>query len=172
MSLWVGSSLPNTFSSLVRLGRHSGVVYPKKKVKIREISVYFDHFCSLCDGQHCSVGLLWGIWIEPSLPNTPMLSVWPENHFEEMVKIWTISFHFDHLQTPCNGQHGSVGLLREIWIESSLPNTHMLSVRPGNHFEVIYLEKMVRVQAISVHFDHFGCSCYGQHCSIELLWGL
>jgi len=82
-------------------------------MKIWTISVNFDHFWSLCDGQHRSVGLLWEIWIEPSLPNTPMLSVWPKNHsgvvhLEKMMKIWTIFVHFDHLLSPCNGQHCSV----------------------------------------------------------------
>jgi len=49
----------------------------------------------------------------------------------------------------------------------------MQSVRPGNHFEVIYLENdMVRVRVILVHLDHFRSSCYGQHCSVGLLWGL
>jgi len=93
--LWSDFSLPNTFSSLVRLG----VVYPKKIVKIRNIFVYFNHFWSLCDGQHCSIGLLWGIWIEPRIPNIPMLLVWPEHHFgvvypEKLMKIWTISVSF------------------------------------------------------------------------------
>jgi len=193
--------------------------FPLRNIRsnIREISVYFDYVWSLCDGQHCSVGFLWEMWIEPSLLNTPMLLVWPENHFgvvypgkmmkiwtisvyfyifevyttgnttylgfcggyglsqvflallcyrlpenhfgdvnfEKMVKIWTISVHFDHLQSPCNGQHCSVGLLWEIWIESCPPNTLMLSVWPRNHFEVIYPEKMVRVRVILVHFDHF-----------------
>ena len=35
---------------------------------MREISVYFDHFWSLCDGQHCSIGLLWGIWMSRVFP--------------------------------------------------------------------------------------------------------
>ena len=89
-------------------------------------------------------------------PNTLILSVRPGNHFEvmyleKMVNIRTISVNFDQLSSPCNGQHCSVGLLGEIRIESCSPTTLMLSVRPGNHFEVIYLEKMVRARAISVH---------------------
>jgi len=97
--------------------RHSHEVsFPKKMVKIREISVYFDHFWSLPDGQHCSVGLLWGIWIEPSFPNNPMLLVWPEIHFgvvypEKMMKTWILSVSCDHLWSLCDGQHCSVGLL-------------------------------------------------------------
>jgi len=127
-------------------------------VKIRQISVYFNHFWSLCDGQHCSVGLLWEIWIEPSLSNTSMLLVWPENHFgvvypEKMMRIWTISVYFDHFWSLCNWQHCSVGLLWRIWIEPSLPNTSMLSVWPENHFGVVYLGKMVQIWTISVHFS-------------------
>jgi len=57
-----------------------------------------------------------------------------------VVKIWAISVHFDHLQSPYNGQHCSVGLLWEIWIESCPPNTPMLLVWPENHFGVSYLE--------------------------------
>jgi len=89
-----------------------------------------------------------GIWIEPSLPNTSILSVWPENHFgveylEKMVKIWTISVHFDNLESPCNWQHCSVRLLGEIWIESSPPYTHSwwLWPRPATHFIKVYANK-------------------------------
>jgi len=171
---WVYSSLPNTSSSLVRLDRHFGDVYPKKMVKIRQISVYFHHFWSLCDGQHCSVGLLWGIWIEPNLLNTHMLLIWPENPLEsypqKMMKIWTISVSFDDFWSLCDGQHCSVRLLWEIWIESYLPDNLMLSVRPENHFEVIYLQKTIKIWTISVSCDHFWSPCNGQHCSVEILW--
>jgi len=37
------------------------IVYLEKIMKIWTISAYFDHFWSLCYGQHCSFGLLWGL---------------------------------------------------------------------------------------------------------------
>jgi len=138
-----GYELSQFFPTLQMLSvwpeNHFGVVYPKKKVKIREISVYFDYFWSICDGLHCSVGLLWEIWIEPSLRKTPMLSVWPENHFgivylQKMVKIWTISVHFDRFWSSCDGKHRSVGLLWGL-IESF--QHHMLLVWLENHMGVV-----------------------------------
>ena len=135
--------------------------------KIREILVYFDHFWTLCDGRYCSVGLSWGIWIEPSLSNTSMLLVWPKNHFgvvypKKMMKIWTISVYFDHFWSLCDGQHCSVGLLWEIWIEPSLPNTPMLSVWP---------EKMMKIWTTSVYlFLSFLKSMRRATLSARLLW--
>jgi len=52
-----------------------------------------------------------------------------------MLKIWAISDYFDHFWSPCNGQHCSVGLLGEIWIELCPPNTLMLSAWLENHIE-------------------------------------
>ena len=76
-----------------------------------------------------------GIWIEPSLPNTPMLLVPPENYFgavnlEEMVKIWAISAHFDDFWSSCCGKHCSVGLWWGYRLESSPSNTLRIFALP------------------------------------------
>jgi len=124
---WVDFSLLNTFSSLVRLGRHFGVVYLMPMVKIREISVYFDHFWSLCNGKHCSVGLLWGIWIEPSLPNAIGWRTTLESY--TLRKWWKFEqIRFILIIFLCNGQYCSVGLLWEIWIESCPSPQHPYAI--------------------------------------------
>jgi len=53
---------------------------PRKLWKLEKFRFFSIIFEASATG-NTDVGLLWGIWIEPSLPNTPMLLIWPENHF-------------------------------------------------------------------------------------------
>ena len=71
--VWVEPS--NILTLLVWPTNHFGDVYPQKIVIIGPITIHFDHFWRLCDGQYCAVGLLWGLKIESSPPNIFMLLV-------------------------------------------------------------------------------------------------
>jgi len=39
------------------------------------------------------------------------------------------------------------------------------------HWSRLPWDKMIKVRAISVHFEQFWSLCYGKHCSVGLLWG-
>jgi len=146
----------------------------EKMIKVRAFLVHIDHFWSLYDGQHSSVGLLWGIWIKPILPNTLMLLVWPEDHFgvvypEKLMKIWAIFVYLDHFWSPYAAQLDFCGRYELIHVP---PPSSCYRFDKRTTLSLTPWEKKIKVRAISVHFDHFWSSCYGKHCSVELLWEL
>jgi len=140
-------------------------------VKIGGISVYFDIFEVYATGNTAQLDFCGGYELSQIFSTSVCYWFDLRTTLESTLRKWWKFEHFRFiliiLKVHARGNTAQLGFCERYELSHVPANTLILSVRPGNHFEIIYLEKMVRVRAISVHFDHFW-----KHCSVGLLWGL